>query len=156
MSTDDSWEVTPVYGSEDHLNQDEAAGTAQSDAHANEADDGPQLYFASLSEFVGAVVVQLYRRHVGRTGQYKWSARWWNNPEAVTRLEAMWRAWEHLRLDPATGTSTWLLAHGDPHMRVLLAKDGPFALSEDSNRPGEALPFQPAPPALLAVLADSS
>lgn len=39
-------------------------------------------------------------------------------------MEAIWRAWEHLRLEPALGVSTWSLNHADPHMRVLMDKDG--------------------------------
>lgn len=29
------------------------------------------------------------------------------------RLEALWRAWGHLRLDPGTGMSQWLRDHAD-------------------------------------------
>jgi hypothetical protein len=41
---------------------------------------------------------------------------WWGHPEAVARLTALWRAWEVLRLDPATGMSNWWTLHFDPHM----------------------------------------
>jgi hypothetical protein len=41
-------------------------------------------------------------------------------------MEAIWRAWEHLMLEPALGISTWFLNHADPHMRVLMDKEGPF------------------------------
>lgn len=36
-------------------------------------------------------------------------------------MEALWRAWEHLRLDGATGISVWWKDHADHHMSVLLA-----------------------------------
>lgn len=39
-------------------------------------------------------------------------------------MEAIWRAWEHLRLEPALGVSTWWLNHADPHMRLLMDKEG--------------------------------
>jgi hypothetical protein len=35
----------------------------------------------------------------------------------------MWRSWEHLRLDAATGMSLWWRDRTDHHMRVHL---GPF------------------------------
>jgi len=58
-----------------------------------------------------------------------WCASWWAHPEAVLRLYALWRAWEALRLEPATGmSSNWWTLHPDLHMRLLL--DGerrPFA-----------------------------
>jgi Domain of unknown function (DUF4913) len=41
-------------------------------------------------------------------------------------LEALWRSWEHLRLDPATGISVWFRDHADHHMTILLSADGPF------------------------------
>jgi hypothetical protein len=41
-------------------------------------------------------------------------------------MESIWRAWEHLRLEPALGISTWFLNHADPHMRVLMDNKGPF------------------------------
>lgn len=49
-----------------------------------------------------------------------------DGPEALIRMESIWQAWEHLRLEPAVGVSTWWLNHADPHMRVLMDKEGPF------------------------------
>ena len=61
-------------------------------------------------------------------GPVTWCASWWAHPEAVLRLTALWRAWEALRLEPATGMSNWWTLHFDPHMRLLLdAERGPFA-----------------------------
>ncbi|NMM17173.1 MAG: DUF4913 domain-containing protein [Cellulomonas sp.] len=54
-----------------------------------------------------------------------WCPQWWKDAEGTYRLEALWRAWEHVRLDPATGSSVWLRDHADPHMAVLLSSDGP-------------------------------
>ncbi|WP_221186477.1 DUF4913 domain-containing protein [Terracoccus luteus] len=44
----------------------------------------------------------------------------------------MWRAWEALRLDPATGMSVWWRDHADHHMTVLFSPEGPFAGAPDS------------------------
>ncbi|GAB3572344.1 hypothetical protein GCM10027405_38920 [Arthrobacter alkaliphilus] len=48
------------------------------------------------------------------------------HPEAVSRVETLWRAWEHLRLDGATGINVWFKDHADHHMSVLLDPRGPF------------------------------
>ena len=44
----------------------------------------------------------------------------------ITRLEALWRAWQHLRLDAHTGMSVWFRDHADHQMAVLLSADGPY------------------------------
>lgn len=49
-----------------------------------------------------------------------------SDAEAVSRIEALWTAWEHLRLDGATGISVWWGDHADHHMRVFLDPQGPF------------------------------
>ncbi|MCU1531289.1 MAG: hypothetical protein JWO49_860 [Arthrobacter sp.] len=51
---------------------------------------------------------------------------WWKHEEAISRLEALWRAWKFLRLDGSTGISVWWRDHADHHMGVLLSADGPF------------------------------
>ena len=72
----------------------------------------------------------------------------------MIRLEALWRAWEHLRLDPATGMSVWLRDHADHHMGVLLSSDGPFkgcGVDGHGDHPLEPLPVATPPEALRAV-----
>src|SRR5687768_12098473 len=98
------------------------------EAPAEPADDdtGTELYFASVDEFVREMVVPIFRRKVGDRSPFRWPAEWWRHPEAVIRLEALWRAWEHLRLDPATGMSVWLRDHADHHLAILFSDYGPF------------------------------
>ncbi|WP_370460793.1 DUF4913 domain-containing protein [Pseudarthrobacter sp. GA104] len=55
-------------------------------------------------------------------GDVTWCPRWWNRPEAISRLEALWRAWEHLRLDGATGMTVWWRDHATHHMGILLRR----------------------------------
>ena len=57
----------------------------------------------------------------------------------------MWRSWEHHRLDPATGISTWLRDHADYHLGILMSPNGPFANSRDTATLDKPLPYQ-APP----------
>jgi hypothetical protein len=83
------------------------------------------LVFDSLEAFVTGYLLRMYRRSVSGNDT-TWCREWWRHPEAIVRLDALWRAWEYLRLDPATGMSVWLRDHCDFHMRVLLSGDGPF------------------------------
>lgn len=123
-------------------------------AEAEEA--APALYYGSVDEFVREFIGPIFRRNVGEEGRadYRWSARWWESAEAVTRLEAIWRAWEHLRLDPATGTSVWLRDHADHHLGVLMSPTGPFCRSKDESRPEEPLPYEAPPPDLFPDVRD--
>ena len=93
-------------------------------ASDGEGDDAPTLYYPSVDVFVSQWLAPTYRRHFTRTRI--WCPHWWAHAEAVVRLEAIWRAWEHLRLEPATGISVWLRDHADVHMAALMDFDGPF------------------------------
>lgn len=114
--------------------------------------DEPTLYYGSVDEFVREYLILAYRRRVD--GQRTmWAADWWKYDEAVIRLEALWRSWEELRLDAATGMSVWWRDHADHHMNVLLSADGPFAAAGEggadrpnTNEKGQPLPYA-APPA---------
>ncbi|WP_434161448.1 DUF4913 domain-containing protein [Clavibacter michiganensis] len=110
----------------------------------------PELVFASVDEWFRRYWRFSYRRRVSGkgTGTGRWSARWWENDEAIQRLTVLWRGWEAARQDPALGTSAWWVNHADPHMGVLLSVDGPFATAQDENAPGEPLPYK-RPPAVL-------
>jgi hypothetical protein len=59
-------------------------------------------------------------------GEFRWCPQWWRHPEAVTRLTALWRAWEVFRLEPATGIADWLRDHLDHQLPILLGPRGPF------------------------------
>lgn len=129
------------------------------DARTVEVDDDaggeaqPTLYYGSVDEFVREYLRHVYRRRID--GRHRvWAARWWEHDEAVIRLEALWRAWEHLRRDPGTGMSVWWRDHADHHMAVLMEADGPFFtadVSGESNqaRKDEPLPYAPPPPGLF-------
>ena len=66
----------------------------------------PELVYGSAEEFLHEQLLPTYVRDVdGRAA--KWCIEWYFHPEAVSRVEALWRAWEHLRLDGATGISVW-------------------------------------------------
>ena len=118
-------------------------------APVEEEEPLPPLYFGSVDEFVSSYLRDVYRRQVGPRSDFRWGARWWTVPEAIIRLEALWRSWESLRQDPATGMSVWWRDHADHHMAVLMSPSGPFCTftsEEDTNDKGDPLPYV-APPA---------
>jgi hypothetical protein len=114
-------------------------GRAQGGDKAN-----PKPVFADVVSFVNRYVAPATGTRLG--GPVAWCPRWWEHPNAVLRLTALWRAWETLRLEPA-GMSAWWVGHYDAHMRALLDADrGPFYRCTKAHQSAEALPTV-APPA---------
>ena len=101
-----------------------------------------------IREIEGRDVIRL----VGPQAPYRWAPDWWCYPEAVSRLDALWRAWEHLRHDGALGVSLWWRDHADHHLQILLDPAGPFMAATGQNRPGEPLPYTPPPEGLFPDL----
>ncbi|WP_239004173.1 DUF4913 domain-containing protein [Nocardia panacis] len=85
----------------------------------------PMIY-ASVVEFVENYLSMVYRRQVTDLSDTVWCPEWFQHAEAVARLDSLWRAWEHYRLDGKTGLSVWFLDHADPHMTRLFDPKGPF------------------------------
>lgn len=138
----------------------ELAAQQSDPADAADGDEGEGLYFSSLSEWVEQWLVPTYRRWIGglRTpngeDSFWWDPEWWSHPEAVVRLEALWRAFEHLRREPALGMSVWLRDHADHHMPILLSKFGPFGATTGANQKGDPLPHTPPPAGLFTPVED--
>lgn len=111
-----------------------------------DAEKAPELVYGSAEEFLHEQLLPTYVRSV--TGKSaKWCIEWYYHPEAVSRVASLWRAWEHLRLDPATGMSVWWKDHADHHMRVLLDPQGPFYNCDmKEHRETELLEPRMAPP----------
>jgi Domain of unknown function (DUF4913) len=79
-------------------------------------------------------------------GQVFWCPRWWAHPEAVLRLDALWRTWEATALDPVHGLAEWIRDHLDPNLAVLLGPAGPFAACQGGRHVETAvLPVDPTP-----------
>ena len=83
-----------------------------------------------------------------QTHSVAWCPEWWRHAEAIARLEALWRAWEYLRLDGTTGPSVWWRDHLEPHLTVLCdVERSPFADCHNGHKDTlEPLPVEPAPP----------
>lgn len=100
--------------------------------------------YSSLEGWVIEHFAELYARHLG--GEFRWCASWWAHAEAISRLEALWRSWETLRLNPTLGMATWYRDHLDQQLPILLGQSGPFAkCTPDRHTPARALPIEPSP-----------
>ena len=65
----------------------------------DETPEEPALYYPSVDVWVQELLAPTYRRHIDGRNR-TWCPEWWRHAEAISRPEALWRAWEHLRLDP--------------------------------------------------------
>jgi len=90
-------------------------------------DADPEPLFETLPQFVEQIVAVVYAADFSVGAPRRWCAQWWRHPSVVFRLEGLWRAFEHLRLDATTGMSVFLRDHADPHMAVITSADGPLA-----------------------------
>ncbi len=111
--------------------------------------DSSQMQYPSVYEFYDGVVKHLLRDRLIGPRHQRWSASWWNSPEAQMRMDAIWRSYESLKDDPATGLSVWFKDHFDPHMNVLTSDAGPFGESRDTSKRGEDPAYEPPPQEVL-------
>lgn len=143
---------TPDDYPEDPADDDPQPGPPAASA-ATHAADGvqPGLSYPTVIDFVAQHLAQVYARDLTDPAIH-WCPRWWAHAEALDRLDACWRAWEHLRTDPTTGPSVWWREHADPAMRELLAASGPFSActtGHQTKRPISQLPTEPPDPRLF-------
>lgn len=98
--------------------------------------EAAELFYPDPLAFFQGTLGPSYVREVNNGSEFLWCSQWYKHPEALARVEAMWRAWEYLRRDGALGSSTWWIHHADPHMGVLMAPNGPFKrCSYDGHAP---------------------
>lgn len=108
-----------------------------------------ELFYPNVAEFVTTRLVYFYPLPVPESGLV-WCPEWFRHAQALSRLDAVWRAWEHLRLDPALGISNWWTNYADPNMRALMDPlSGPFARCADGHQDNESLPSEPVPDGLF-------
>lgn len=131
---------------------DEASAAPPSPVAAADSAEPPPLEFESVYDFVEQHLVTIFARNIDNP-QFRWCKKWWAHAEAVSRLEALHRAYEHLRLDPGTGMSTWWRDHAGPAMAALLDPQGTFdgcSAGLDRHSPVcTILPVEPMDDALL-------
>ena len=137
-------EIRRISGLVAHLDQAVFTPADDEPNQAASAPQGsPQPVYDNVEAWTNGYFVQVYSRVTG--GQWRWCAQWWRHAEAIIRLEALWRTWETMRLDPDTGMATWLRDYLDPQLTALLSPTGPFA-SCSADRHTEPKPL----PTLLA------
>lgn len=130
---DDNWDAAFASvdaGGEAAPGEEMKPGVETDPGDQSEPDAGseaaPPLRYPNVEAWVGGWLAAAAARQLG--GPFVWCAEWWRHVEAVSRLEAMWRTWEALRHDAVFGMSVWWRDHADPHLAVLLSRDGgPFA-----------------------------
>jgi hypothetical protein len=83
----------------------------------------------------------------------RWCPTWWEHPEAVERLKALWMAHQALEFSlEMEAVSNWWLHHWDAHRAILFHDKGPFRncdaerghLASSSDK--RVLPIPAAPP----------
>ena len=104
----------------------------------------PEPEFTELEDWLTEYFLPMFRRTLG--GEYRWCRQWWRHGEAISRLNALWHAWEVLRTKPGTGMGVWYREHLDHQLPVLLGARGPFyQCSEDTHREPHEPAADPAP-----------
>lgn len=113
----------------------------------------PEPVYTEVEDWVTGQFLPVYVRPLG--GEYRWCAQWWQHAEAITRLTALWHAWELMRLQPGTGIAAWLRDYLDHHLPILLSRSGPFAQCSESEHiePRQARADH-APPGWWAISGD--
>lgn len=62
--------------------------------------------YPCASAWVEDYLSMVYWRRLGT--RHVWCPQWWDHPEAVMRIEGMWRAWEQMRkADAALDIAAW-------------------------------------------------
>jgi hypothetical protein len=84
-----------------------------------------EMAYDNLDSWVEQFFAVTFTRSLG--GEWRWCPRWREHPEAVFRLDALWRSYETLRREGGMGTAVWLRDHLDQYGALLSAR-GPFAL----------------------------
>ncbi|MFI9203734.1 DUF4913 domain-containing protein [Streptomyces sp. NPDC053048] len=83
---------------------------------------------SALALWVEYVLAACYLTEVSSSAP--WCTRWFEHPQAVTRLHALWLAWQELTTPESggyTGPSVWARDHLDPCIGQLRDPSGPFA-----------------------------
>ena len=115
----------------------------------------PEPVYAALEDWLTDYFLPMFRRTLG--GEYRWCYQWWRHGEAISRLTALWHAWEVLRLQPGTGIAAWYRDHLDHQLPILMGARGPFCqCSETAHRDPRGAAATPAPPGWWEVDDDFS
>ena len=131
----------------DGVGKDERLETLEqqvADIYATGADPRaghPDWRYQNVHDWVEQWFAIHYARSVTGVG---WCARWFDHPEALLRLTALWRSWEHARRDDSKGIAVWLTSIADPLVRELFDPAGTFRYCTRGvhSKVPEALPLE--------------
>jgi hypothetical protein len=82
-----------------------------------------ETFYENVVQWVDEWLLPRYARN---PKTHKWDPQWFEYVEVVDRLEALWRAWEHFRLEGMTGMAVFFRDYFDPTMIVITSPEGPF------------------------------
>src|SRR6266496_3468658 len=126
---------------------DETAEDIQRDEERARA--AAQLHYANAAEFLADRLIHLVPLPPPESGLV-WCPSWYRHAQAISRIDSIWRAWEHLRFDAAVGMSNWWTHYADPNMRALMDPvSGPFARCVNGHQTPVPLPLEQVPDGLF-------
>ncbi|MFQ6197747.1 DUF4913 domain-containing protein [Streptomyces sp. NPDC000405] len=100
----------------------------------------------ALGVWVRYVLAECYLTEVSSSAP--WCQQWYEHPQAVARLHALWLAWQELTTPETggyTGPSSWHRDHLDPCIANLRSPSGPFAACmTNPDRPQHTVLQQPS------------
>ena len=99
------------------------------------------LIYESPDDFYLSALSPWYARDLHDA--HRWCVRWREHPEAVAKVEALWRAWERCNQDRGTGLAVWWANYADPTMERLLEPKGCFAGCNPDRHQPLAVPLPP-------------
>lgn len=85
---------------------------------------------AQLTTWVNGFLVPVYVTSRIPSSRSPWCARWWEHPEAIGRLHALWLAYQAMSNTDSAGITApheWHRDHLDPALTSLRSPDGPFS-----------------------------
>lgn len=101
---------------------------AERDGQGEEAEREFDSVFDWVFEYLA---VAYWRETDALEAGHHWCERWWEHPEALSRLTGLWETWEEVHAQPGGMLRWWEKA--DQHMSKLLAADGPFVSCGPGN-----------------------
>jgi len=97
-----------VGGADEWVDTDGAPGVA---AGAGAGTGMPKRLLPDVEVFVHELLAPAYPVQLARSAR-TWCPQW-PHAKAIVRLDALWLARKHLRVEPALGMSVWLRDHTD-------------------------------------------
>lgn len=110
------------------------------------AAEPPKTFYVNVLDFVMSYLSVIFGTETTQTAKRIWLNDWWRYPAVVSRINALWMAWE--KSYKANQIETWFLHTAEPMMRMIMDKETGifvhYVAADSSNlfivRKGEKLP----------------